>query len=81
MFITSTNFGEVKLWDNQCMLSLGTLNSHAFEPPRVIEYIEHSNNHLELLENATTAVKEGIVEKKTKITKINKPSSSKRSGY
>ena len=40
MFITSTNFGEVKLWDNQCRLPcLGILNSHEFDPPRVIEYI------------------------------------------
>ena len=32
MFITSTNFGEVKLWDSLSCQPLGILNSHEFDP-------------------------------------------------
>ena len=42
MFITSTNFGEVKLWDNQQCQPLGMLNSHEFDPPRIMKYIKGS---------------------------------------
>ena len=42
MFISSTNFGEVKLWDNKSCILLGTLNSHDFNPKQVLNYISRS---------------------------------------
>lgn len=44
MFISSTNFGEVKLWDNQQCQPLGMLNTKDFDPPRIMKYIKHSKS-------------------------------------
>ena len=51
MFITSTNFGEVKLWDKMSCICLGTLNSHEYKPDQVMNYIGRSaavSGHQEL---------------------------------
>lgn len=42
MFITSTNFGQVCLWDNMSCIALGKLNSHEFRPNFVMNYIQRS---------------------------------------
>ena len=43
IFITSTNFGEVCLWDNQSCMALGKLNSPDFRPSWVMNYIKRAN--------------------------------------
>ena len=67
MFITSTNFGEVKLWDNQQCIALGILNTHEFSPARVLKYIKHSNEQDELIYEATEAVQKEISNSSRKI--------------
>ena len=43
MFLTSTNYGEVKLWDNMSCMPLGTVNTPEFKPAAVMKYITQQN--------------------------------------
>ena len=56
MFVTSTNFGEVKLWDNRNCHPIGTLNSPDYNPSSIIGYIKKTKNTKYLLNKATEAL-------------------------
>ena len=47
IFISSTNYGEVKLWDSSSCMPLGTVNTHEFNPVTVMDYITQSQFNVE----------------------------------
>jgi len=51
VFITSTNYGEVKLWDSQSCQPLGTINSRDFNPSLLFDYMERTRQERTLAEN------------------------------
>ena len=56
LFVTSTNFGEVKLWDNKNCHPVGILNSPDYNPSNIIGYIKKSKKTKQLLNNVTVAL-------------------------
>ena len=56
LFITSTNFGEVKLWDGRNCHPMGCLNSRDFNPTQIISYIKKSRKTTLACKDASESV-------------------------
>ena len=72
MFITSTNFGEVKLWDNKNCHPVGILNAPDYNPISVMSYIKKSKKTKVLAYDATSSVEEALLNTKKRLNDIGK---------
>ena len=55
-FISTTNFGEVKLWDNSSVHPLATLNSNSYDKHMILRYIEDQKKTRQLINKASISV-------------------------
>lgn len=70
LFVTSTNFGEVKLWDSRNCHPMGCLNSRDFNPTNVISYIKKVRKTTIACKNATIEVNKMIKNSQSKVLEM-----------
>lgn len=70
LFVTSTNFGEVKFWDSHNCHPMGCLNSLSFNPTNVISYIKKMRKTTIACSEATEEVYKALKKQNAKVKEM-----------